>query len=113
MWRILQAEKADDFLLATNETHTVREFIEASFKVLGEEIMWEGSGVNERGLLKSSGREVVAIDPRYFRPTEVDLLIGDYTKAKTILGWQPKTTFSDLVTLMVKADFEKIKERSE
>jgi GDPmannose 4,6-dehydratase len=111
MWRILQAPEPDDFVLATNETHTVKEFIEKSFNVLGEEIIWEDSGVNERGILKSSGREVVAIDPRYFRPTEVDLLIGDYTKAKEKLGWQPKTTFHDLVSLMVKADFEKIKNR--
>ena len=111
MWSILQAPEPDDFVLATNETHTVKEFIEKSFNVLGEEIIWEDSGVNERGILKSSGREVVAIDPRYFRPTEVDLLIGDYTKAKEKLGWQPKTTFHDLVSLMVKADFEKIKNR--
>lgn len=113
MWRMVQADKADDFVLATNETHTVREFIEESFKVLGEEIRWEGSGINERGFLKSSGREVVSIDPRYFRPTEVDLLIGDYTKAKTLLGWQPKTTFHELVRIMVNSDYDKISKRTE
>jgi GDPmannose 4,6-dehydratase len=113
MWRILQAPVAEDFVLATNETHTVREFIEESFGVLGEEIAWEGSGVNERGLLRSNGREVVAIDPRYFRPTEVELLIGDATKAKQKLGWVPKTTFHELVKIMVQADYEKIRERSE
>jgi GDPmannose 4,6-dehydratase len=113
MWRILQADKPDDFVLATNETHSIREFVEETFKNLGEEIIWAGKGVDEKGILKSSGREVVGIDPRYFRPTEVDLLVGDPAKAKAILGWQPKTTFKDLVKLMVASDFEKAKRRSE
>ena len=111
MWRILQADKPDDFVLATNETHTVKEFIEESFKVLNEDIYWEGTGVNEVGILKSSGKVVVGIDPRYFRPTEVELLIGDYTKAKTMLGWEPKTTFHELVKIMVHSDYEKISKR--
>ena len=111
MWRILQADKPDDYVLATNETHTVREFIEESFAYFDEEIIWQGSGVDETGILKSSGKKVVAINPRYFRPTEVDLLIGDYAKAKKELGWQPKTTFKELVKIMVKADFEKLKNR--
>jgi len=111
MWRIMQAPEPEDFVLATNETHTVREFVEESFRVLGEELDWEGSSVYERGLLKSSGKEVVAIDPRYFRPTEVDLLIGDYSKAKEKLGWEPKTRFDELVKIMVKSDYEKIKSR--
>lgn len=109
MWRILQTDKPDDFVLATNETHTVREFIEESFKILGEKIIWKDKGVNERGILKSSGKEVIGIDPRYFRPTEVDVLIGDYTKAKHKLGWEPKTTFKNLVKIMVTSDFDKIK----
>ncbi len=109
MWRILQTDKPDDFVLATNETHTVREFIEESFRILGEKIIWKDKGVNERGILKSSGKEVIAIDPRYFRPTEVDVLIGDYTKAKHKLGWEPKTTFKNLVKIMVTSDFDKIK----
>jgi GDPmannose 4,6-dehydratase len=109
MWRILQAENPDDFVLATNETHTVREFIEESFKVLGEEIYWKGTGVNEKGILKSTQKEVIGIDSKYFRPTEVDILIGDYSKAKQILGWQPKTTFKELVKTMVISDFNKIK----
>lgn len=113
MWRILQADKPDDFVLATNETHSIREFIEETFKVLGEEIVWKGSGITETGTLKSSGKEVVAIDPRYFRPTEVDILIGNPAKAKAILGWEPKTTFKELVKLMVKSDFEKAKRRIE
>ena len=112
MWRILQAEKPDDFVLATNETHTVREFVEESFKVLGEEVEWRGEGANEKGYLKSNGQEVVGIDPRYYRPTEVDLLLGDYAKAKRILGWEPKTTFKDLVKVMVEADYAKAQKRS-
>jgi len=111
MWRILQADEPDDFVLATNETHTIREFVEETFKVLGEEIIWSGKGVEEKGLLKSSGKPVVAIDPRYFRPTEVDLLIGNPAKAKEKLGWEPKTTFHDLVKVMVKSDFDKVKSR--
>lgn len=111
MWRILQAEKPDDFVLATNETHTVKEFVEESFKVLGEEIQWKGEGIEEKGYIKSNGKEVVGINPRYFRPTEVELLIGDYTKAKQKLGWQPKVTFNELVRIMVEADFRKAKER--
>ncbi len=112
MWRILQAEKPDDFVLATNETHTVREFVEESFKVLGEEIEWRGEGANEKGFLKSNGKQVVGIDPRYYRPTEVDLLLGDYAKAKRILGWEPKTTFKDLVKVMVEADYAKAQKRN-
>jgi GDPmannose 4,6-dehydratase len=113
MWRILQAEEPDDFVLATNETHTIREFVDETFKVLGENIIWSGKGVDEKGILKSSGKEVVAIDPRYFRPTEVDILIGDPSKAKEKLGWVPKTTFKELVKIMVDSDFEKAKMRAE
>jgi GDPmannose 4,6-dehydratase len=113
MWRMLQADKPDDFVLATNETHSIREFIEETFNVLGDQIIWKGAGLNEKGILKSTGKEVVAIDPRYFRPTEVDILIGNPAKAKKILGWEPKTTFKELVKLMVKSDFEKAKKRIE
>ena len=113
MWRMLQADKPDDFVLATNETHTIREFIEATFDCLGEEIIWEGSGIKETGKLKSSGKVVISIDPRYFRPTEVDILIGNPAKAKAILGWEPKVTFSELVKIMVKSDFKKAKKRIE
>ena len=112
MWRILQADEPDDFVLATNETHKIREFVGEAFRVLGEEIVWKGSGVNEKGVLKSSGKEVVAIDPRYFRPTEVDMLIGDYSKAREKLGWEPKTTFKDLVRIMVEADYKKARARA-
>ena len=111
MWRMLQAEKPDDYVMATGETHAVREFIEESFDVLGEEIIWEGEGIDEKGILKSSGQMVVNINPRYFRPTEVELLIGDASKAKTNLGWTPKVTFKELVKIMVTADYNKQKER--
>jgi GDPmannose 4,6-dehydratase len=106
MWRIMQANEPGDYVLATNETHTVREFLENAFIFLGDEIIWQGSGIDEKGILKSTGKTVVSIDGRYFRPSEVDLLIGDYTKAKRELGWEPKITFSELVKLMVKHDFE-------
>ena len=111
MWLMLQSDKADDYVMATGETHTVREFVTESFNVLGEEILWEGSGETEAGILKSTGNKVVGINPRYFRPTEVDILIGDPTKAKQELGWAPKITFKDLVKIMVEADFEKRKNR--
>jgi GDPmannose 4,6-dehydratase len=113
MWRILQAAEPDDYVLATGETHTVREFVEEAFRVLGDEIHWKGSGKEETGILKSTGKEVVAIDPRYYRPTEVDLLLGNPAKAKEKLGWEPKVTFKELVKIMALADFVKIKNRVE
>jgi GDPmannose 4,6-dehydratase len=111
MWRMLQVDEPEDFVLATNETHKIREFVEEAFRVLGEEIIWEGTGINEKGILKSSGKEVVGIDERYFRPAEVDLLIGDPGKAREKLGWEPKTTFRELVRIMVEADYQKAKKR--
>ena len=107
MWKMLQHDKPEDFVLATNETHTVREFVEESFRVLGEEIVWEGTGKEEIGILKSIGKPVVGINPRYYRPTEVELLLGDYSKAKEILKWEPKTTFKELVKIMVLTDYHK------
>ncbi len=104
MWRIVQQDSADDFVLATGETHAVREFVELAFAEIGRDIEWRGEGVDEVGLDKASGDELVAIDPRYFRPTEVDLLLGDPTKAKTILGWAHSTSFTQLVNEMVEAD---------
>jgi GDPmannose 4,6-dehydratase len=107
MWRMLQADKPGDYVMATGETHSVREFIEESFTILGEKINWQGEGESEVGLLKSSGKTVVTINPRYYRPTEVELLIGDPSKAEKELGWKPKTKFKDLVKIMVEADFKK------
>jgi len=113
MWRMLQEDKPSDYVLATGDTHTVREFIEESFAVLGEEIEWNGKGIKEKGIHKSSGKIVVNVNPRYFRLTEVELLIGDASKAKTNLGWTPKVTFKELVKIMVTADYIKQKERHE
>jgi len=111
MWRILQHDKAEDFVLATGETHSVREFIELAFKEIGITVAWKGKGVNEVGKDKETGKVLVEIDKSYFRPTEVDLLIGDPTKAKKKLKWKPKTTFEELVTIMVKADCDSVKKK--
>ena len=90
MWRILQQDKPQDYVLAMNETHTVREFVELAFAELGYEIEWQGTGVDEKGIDKNTGKVLVEVDPRYFRPAEVELLWGDSTKARTELGWEPK-----------------------
>jgi GDPmannose 4,6-dehydratase len=111
MWRMLQSPKAEDFVLATGETHTVREFADLSFKELGIELKWEGEGAKEKGIDKKTKKVLVDIDPRHYRPTEVELLIGDPTKAKEKLGWVARTKFQELVKIMVKADFEKISKR--
>ena len=104
MWRILQQPHGDDYVLATGETHSVRSFVEQAFKVAGMTIAWEGKGVDEIGRCADTGRILVRIDPRYFRPTEVDLLIGDASKAKRVLGWTPTTSLDTLITEMVEAD---------
>lgn len=111
MWRMLQQENADDYVLATGETHTVREFVEHSFKNLDIYLEWQGKDENEIGIDSKSGNTIVKADPVYFRPTEVDLLIGDANKAKEKLGWEAKVKFEELVKIMVQADFEKIKQR--
>ena len=106
MWLMLQQEKPDDYVVATGETHTVREFVEESCKVLGMEIEWKGKGINEKGIDKKTGKTIVEIDPQYFRPTEVDLLLGNASKAKKILGWEAKTKFKDLVKVMIESDLD-------
>lgn len=106
MWRILQHSEADDFVLSTGETHTVREFVEKSFSHVGIEIIWEGKGVKEVGLDSRNGKELVAISKEYFRPSEVDILLGDSSKAKQVLGWRATTSFDELVKIMVNADLE-------
>lgn len=106
MWRILQHQKADDFVLATGETHSVREFIELSFAEVGIGIIWQGEGTHETGLDSETGKTLVKVDPRYFRPTEVDLLLGDSSKANKLLNWKHKTSFNDLVKQMIKADID-------
>jgi GDPmannose 4,6-dehydratase len=104
MYRILQADVPDDFVLATGETRSVREFVELAFAEVGREIEWRGKGVEETGVDRKSGKTVIRIDPIYFRPTEVDLLIGDASKAREKLGWMPKTPFAQLVKEMVAED---------
>ncbi len=108
MWLMLQKDIPDDYVIATGETHSVREFVEAAFKAIDIEIIWEGEGVNEKGLNKSNGDILIEVSHEFFRPAEVDLLIGDYSKAKEKLGWSPRTNFEDLVSIMVKADLERI-----
>ena len=111
MWRMLQHDTAEDFVLATGETHTVREFIELSYKEIGMNIEWSGKNENEKGMDSKTGKVIVEIDKNYFRPTEVDLLIGDPSKAKEKLGWIPKVTFEELVKIMVKADCEMVQKK--
>lgn len=106
MWLMLQQDQPDDYVLATNETHTVREFVEVSANELGFDLEWRGKGIEEEGVDKKTGNVIIKIDPQYFRPAEVDLLIGDYSKAKKQLGWEPKVTFQELAKIMVKADLE-------
>lgn len=109
MWLMLQTEKPKDYVIATNEQHSVREFIEESFAFFDESIIWDGNGINEKGILKSTGKVVVDINKKYFRPAEVETLLGDPSLAKKDLGWEPKTKFKDLVRIMVKNDYETLK----
>lgn len=114
MWLMLQQKDPDDYVIATGEIHSVREFVELAFKISGIDIAWEGEGVNEKGIVKNvisdanikKGDVVVEVDARYFRPSEVDFLLGDPSKAKRKLGWEPRVTFNELVHMMVKADLK-------
>ena len=108
MWRILQKEIPSDYVLATGETHSVREFIELAFSHVGTAIVWQGKGVEEKGMDAKSGKVLVEIDPRYFRPTEVDLLLGDPAKAERELGWRHTTPFRELVTEMMASDLKAV-----
>jgi GDPmannose 4,6-dehydratase len=108
MWRIVQQDKPDDFVLATGRKHSVRAFVEAAFAEIGMAIEWSGKGVDEIGRDAKSGAIVIVIDPRYFRPTEVDLLVGDPGKALKVLGWTASTSFADMVYEMVQSDLEAI-----
>src|SRR5207244_11980752 len=104
MWLMLQQDQADDYVVATGETHTVREFCELAFARAGMPLEWRGEGIEEKGVDAKTGRTLIEVDPRYFRPTEVDLLLGDASKAQRQLGWTPQTSFRQLVDLMVDAD---------
>lgn len=109
MWLILQHDKPEDFVIATGEMHSVREFVELAFKNAGIQIEWTGSGLEEKGVNMATGEVVVEIDPKFFRPAEVEQLLGDPTKARTLLGWNPtKTSFEELVRIMVDADMKKV-----
>lgn len=108
MWLMLQQEKPDDYVVATGETHSVREFVEHASRLIGYELRWEGKGVDEKGIDVKTGKTIVQIDPTYFRPAEVDLLLGDATKAKQQLGWTPKVKFEELIHIMMDAEFESL-----
>lgn len=110
MWLMLQQDKPEDFVIATGETRTVREFVGKAFKEAGIEIEWQSAGVKEQGVDVATGRVVVAVDPKFFRPTEVDLLLGNPAKAKEKLGWVPKTSFDELVRMMMRVDMDSIEQ---
>jgi GDPmannose 4,6-dehydratase len=112
MWRIVQQPEPDDYVLATGETHSVREMVELAFSKVGRTIEWRGKGTDEIGIDAATGETMVKIDGRYFRPTEVDLLQGDPSKARRVLGWQHKVTFPELVSEMVESDLKAISQES-
>jgi GDPmannose 4,6-dehydratase len=106
MWLMLQQDEPDDYVIATGKTHTVRDFCQLAFTRAGIQVEWQGSGLHEKGVERGTGRVLVEIDPRYLRPTEVDLLLGDATKAKQQLGWTPATAFEQLVEIMTDHDLQ-------
>ena len=106
MWLMLQQDNPDDYVLATNETHTIKDFVELACKECGWNINWVGDGVDEKGVL-DNGLTIIEIDEKYYRPAEVDVLLGDYSKAKRVLGWEPKVKFEELVNIMIKSDLKK------
>jgi GDPmannose 4,6-dehydratase len=106
MWLMLQQDKPDDYVIATGTTKTVREFVELSFKCVDIDIKWEGKGIKEKGFCSKSGKEVVTVNPRYYRPSEVEFLQGDSTYAKNKLGWKPETSLEELVKIMVEYDLK-------
>ncbi len=111
MWLILQQDEPDDYVLATGETHSVREFVERAFAEIGRTLVWRGTGTDEKGYDAKDNTVLVEVDPRYFRPTEVDMLMGDPTNAREKLGWQHRTTFTELVSEMVASDLAVLKKR--
>lgn len=107
MWKMLQHHTPDTYVLATNETHSIREFVEAAGKEAGFDVVWKGEGLNEIGICRKTGRTLVKVNPKFFRPAEVDHLIGNPEKAKAVLGWNPKISFASLAELMMRSDIEK------
>ena len=105
MWLMLQEEKPDDYVIATGETHSVRELVEHAGSLLGYDIAWRGEGLEEEGFDKESGKVLISIDKKYYRPSEVDILQGDATKAKQKLNWEPKVKFKNLIKLMMEEEF--------
>jgi GDPmannose 4,6-dehydratase len=112
MWMMLQQPQGDDYVLATGEMHSVREFVERAFACVNRKIVWKGSGPEEVGIDERSGEAIVLVDPHYFRPTEVEQLLGDASKARAKLGWSAKTTFPELVAEMVESDIKAIERES-
>jgi GDPmannose 4,6-dehydratase len=108
MWRMLQYTKPDDYVLATNETHTIKEFIDIAVDYIGVDVEWIGDGINEKLVTKSGRKIIIEIDSVYYRPAEVDILLGDYSKAKKVLGWEPKVKFNELVKIMIESDIKNI-----
>ena len=106
MWLMLQADAPDDYILSTNETHSVQEFAEKVASILNIDLVWEGSGLSKKGIDKKTNKTIIEIDKKYYRPAEVDVLLGDYSKAKKQLGWEPKISFNELAELMVKSDYD-------
>ena len=113
MWMIVQQDESDDYVLATGERHSVREFVEKAFACVGRSIEWHGSGIDEKGIDARSGQVLIAVDARYFRPTEVDLLVGDPSKAQKRFGWRHKTSFDDMVKEMIAADLAAVRRETE
>ena len=109
MWKIMQLRKPEDFVIATGKQYSVRDFVKIAAKELKINIKWVGSGINEKGVDKETGKTIIRIDKRYFRPTEVDALLGDARKAKKILKWKPKITFNQMVKEMVESDYKEQK----
>jgi GDPmannose 4,6-dehydratase len=108
IWLMLQQPQPDDYVVATGETHTIREFIESAFQCVGIDIDWTGKEVNEKGVDRKTGKVLIEVDPEFFRPAEVDLLLGKPQKAREVLGWKPRIKFSDLVQIMVEADLKRV-----
>ena len=111
MWLMLQQKEPSDFVIATGETHSVREFVQIAFKSIGKDLIWRGRGLKERGIDKKTGKVLVVIDHKYFRPNEVDYLCGDFSKARKILGWKPKIKFDRLVKIMLEADIQSFRRK--
>jgi GDPmannose 4,6-dehydratase len=111
MWRMLQLDNSEDLVLATGEAHSIKEFVDLAFKELDMELEWAGQGLDETGTDRQSGKTLVRVDPKYFRPTEVEMLIGDPSKAKELLNWEPKVKFKELVRIMVESDWAKVQKR--